>query len=146
VIAYRDFRRVISTAAMIWTLVGCSSVKVEHGVEESPDYITSNVVEAMVSQRVSRQEIIEKLGKPDAESAEAVGYIRCMSTVAKYYESVILPWPTFYHIDDCEFVTIWFGKDGQATDQHIDTYYYLPSETEQARSDWVKWFPHRRSA
>jgi hypothetical protein len=129
--------RITSIAAIVW-LVGCGPTAVYHEVvEESPNYIQPSLVKAMVSARTPRHQVIAMLGRPDQEYGDAIGYMRCPTNPS----ASLRPENEWFN---CEFVVIRFDEEGdRAVKQHSFTSTLRRFDMEQARSNRLKWFPHR---
>jgi hypothetical protein len=69
---------------------------------------------------MSRAEVIQRLGEPDAvnEDARSIGYERCISSKAYTIPVVLVPLPIpmrRFDITDCSRAGIWFDEQDHAT-------------------------------
>lgn len=110
---------VFATLSALLT-AGCVGESRPYGYESIRDselYISRPQLEAIVEDRLARNEIVDRLGPPDAENIEAhsIGYQRCVTSKGYTIAVVIVPLPiptSHPDIVSCQRAGIWFD-DGQ---------------------------------
>lgn len=114
---------ILSLAALSIALVACVGESMPYGYERirrSDQYISEKALSTIVDGKLSRADVIQRLGKPDAvnEEARSIGYERCISSEAYTIPVVVVPLPIpmrRFEITDCSRAGIWFDEQDRAT-------------------------------
>jgi hypothetical protein len=101
-------------ALMVATLAGLTSASSpafygHDRIRDSDQYIARTTLEKMIEQKLTRDEIIQRLGAPDGTNAIAntIGYERCVSSTG-----ISLFGPAT--VKECQRTIIWFDEGGRA--------------------------------
>jgi hypothetical protein len=113
---------ILSLAALSIALVACVGESMPYGYErirKSDQYISEKTLSTIVDGKLSRADVIQRLGEPDAvnEDARSIGYERCISSEAYTIPVVLVPLPIpmrRFEITDCSRAGIWFDEQDRA--------------------------------
>lgn len=113
----------VSLTALSIALAACVGESMPYGYERirrSDQYISEETLSNIVDGQLSRTDVIQRLGEPDAvnEDARSIGYERCISSEAYTIPVVLVPLPVpmrRFEITDCSRAGIWFDEQDRAT-------------------------------